>query len=80
MGKRLLRELTRAGLAFRPVRIANYNGMAEAPAVMVNHDYIGMYPTQEARDAARTAARIANKLHLASEPRGYYTATLIYLI
>lgn len=48
------------------------------PALIINHNYNGLYPTDATYTAARIVATIAKKAGYTAEIRGYYTATLIY--
>lgn len=69
----IIKKLTAAGLKYKEVQLYN----PEKRGIMVYHDYNGPYPTKEAMDSHKAVTAIANKYKVYSEPRGYYTATLI---
>ena len=47
------------------------------PVLIAEHDYIGPYPTQEARDKLDTVRGICARYNVRRELRGYYQATYI---
>lgn len=77
--KKLIRALNRAGLyETEPVKMTASSDGTPRAGIMVKHDYSGLYPTPDALTKCAQAQEIAEKLGLASEPRGHKTATLIY--
>lgn len=77
--KNLCRNLKKKGLDAQEVMLCNFNDAADTfRAVMVYHDYEGLYPTDEARKDYHTAMNYARKNGFHAEERGYCQATLIY--
>lgn len=75
--EKLVKALVKAGLTeYKAVNI--YNGDDARLGILVLHDYEGPYPTSESRKKHWAAGAIAEKHGLRYEPRGHYTATLIY--
>lgn len=71
----IIRALARAGMTeFKAVRLTD-----GGTGLMVKHDYYGAIPTRDALEKSEAARSIAEQHGLKSEPRGYKTATLIYL-
>lgn len=71
----------KAAAALKKAGITDFENVAltdNRPGIMVHHNYNGMYPTDGARRISAAAGRVAEKLNLKFESRGYYTATLIY--
>ena len=61
------------------VTIYNFNGTGkDIPAIMVEHNYNGLYPDIIALSLHDAARRIAEKNGCTAEKRGCCTATLIY--
>lgn len=78
MQDKLLRRLSAAGITdCEPVKLQFADRIV--PAVVVHHDYDGIYPTFDALNVHRAVLKIADKLGLKAEARGCYTATMIYL-
>ena len=48
------------------------------PVLIAEHDYIGPYPTREARDKLDTVRGICARYNVRRELRGYYQATYIW--
>ena len=78
MENKLLQRLEKIGITdCEPVKIRHFDRILSA--VMVHHDYDGLYPTSDALKIHSAVMQTAEKLHLKAEGRGYYTATLVYL-
>ena len=74
----LYKGLIKRGLNARMVTLYNRDGIeGEQPAIMVDHDYTGYYPSRDALNAHETACNFARRHGYKTEPRGCYSATLI---
>lgn len=75
--KRLQKRLASAGYDAELITVYNVKGTGiDVPALRVNTDYEGAYPTRETYSNISTIKSIA-KNHR-TECRGYYTAVFIY--
>ena len=75
----LFNGLVKRGFNARMVTLYNRDGIeGKQPAIMVDHDYTGYYPSREALNAHEIACNFARRHGYKTEPRGHYTATLIY--
>ena len=73
--KKIIKALEKAGLnSYKLYTLTDGN-----TGIMVNHDYIGPYPTAEALKNHTTAGKIAIKYNCRYEARGYKSATLIII-
>lgn len=73
--KKIIKALEKAGLNSYKL----YTLPDGKTGIMVNHDYIGPYPTAEALKNHTTAGKIAIKYNCRYEARGYKSATLIII-
>ena len=75
--KRIQKKLENAGYVTDLITVYNINGNGNsAPALRVNTDYEGPYPTKEVFNSIEAIKKIAKKHR--TECRGYYTAVFIY--
>ena len=72
---RLERRLNNAGITTRRNYINTERG--PVPVLIAEHDYIGPYPTREARNKLDTVRNICAQYNVRRELRGYYQATYI---
>ena len=79
----LFKALDAAGLDPRYVELGNHNGrdgsfVPVVKGIMIDHDYMGLYPDAESREIMNAARDMAKRAGFRSEVRGFYQATLIY--
>lgn len=75
--KRLQKKLIASGYDAEFITVYNRNGSGlDVPALRIDTDYEGQYPTKETYTAINEIRRIC-KNH-ATECRGFYTAVFVY--
>lgn len=76
--EKIISELSKNGLdKFKAVNI--YDGEKSRQGLLVEHDYCGLYPSDETFEKHHTVLKIAMKYGLKAERRGHYVSTLIYI-
>lgn len=68
----LFKSLLRRGYSARLVKMSFGD-----TAIMIDHDYSGLYPDENALKIAENVARLARKNGFFVEPRGYWSASLV---